>query len=41
MPSTSETGNAKNVANFQVLIAFVTAYGSIPITNEKVYKIQK
>lgn len=27
MASTSETGHAKNVANFQNLIAFVTAYG--------------
>lgn len=29
MPSTSETGHAKNVANFQDLIAFVTGYGAI------------
>ncbi len=28
MASTSETGHAKNVANFQNLIAFVTAYGT-------------
>ena len=28
MASTSETGHAKNVANFQNLIAFVTGYGS-------------
>ena len=28
MKSTSETGHAKNVANFQQLIEFVTAYGS-------------
>ena len=28
MPSTSETGHAKNVANFQDLIAFVTGYGA-------------
>ena len=28
MASTSETGNAKNVANFQNLVAFVTAYGT-------------
>ena len=27
MPSTSETGHAKNVANFQDLISFCTAYG--------------
>jgi hypothetical protein len=27
MPSTSETGHAKNVANLDVLISFVTAYG--------------
>ena len=27
MASTSETGNAKNVANFQDLISFVTGYG--------------
>ncbi|HFG0472267.1 hypothetical protein [Flavobacterium psychrophilum] len=29
MASTSETGHAKNVANFQNLITFVTAYGAI------------
>lgn len=29
MASTSETGHAKNVANFQDLIAFVTGYGTI------------
>lgn len=28
MPSTSEVGHAKNVANFQDLIAFVTGYGT-------------
>ena len=28
MPSTSETGHAKNVANFQDLIEFVTGYGA-------------
>lgn len=28
MASTSETGHAKNVANFQDLIEFVTAYGA-------------
>lgn len=28
MPSTSETGHAKNIANFQDLIAFVTGYGA-------------
>ena len=28
MASTSETGHAKNVANFQSLIAFVTGYGT-------------
>lgn len=28
MASTSETGNAKNVANFENLIAFCTAYGA-------------
>ena len=28
MPSTSETGHAKNVANFRSLIAFVTGYGA-------------
>ena len=28
MPSTSETGHAKNVANFQDLIEFVTGYGT-------------
>jgi hypothetical protein len=28
MPSTSETGHAKNVANFEDLISFCTAYGA-------------
>jgi hypothetical protein len=28
MASTSETGNAKNVANFKVLISFVTGFGA-------------
>lgn len=28
MASTSETGHAKNIANFQTLISFVTSYGS-------------
>lgn len=28
MPSTTETGHAKNVANFRSLIAFVTGYGA-------------
>ena len=28
MASTSETGHAKNVANFQDLIEFVTGYGA-------------
>lgn len=28
MPSTSEVGHAKNVANFQDIIEFVTAYGA-------------
>lgn len=28
MPSTSETGHAKNVANFQDLISFCTGYGA-------------
>ena len=28
MPSTSETGHAKNVANFQDVIAFVIGYGA-------------
>ena len=29
MPSTSETGHAKNVANFQTLIEFVKGYGAV------------
>ncbi len=29
MPSTSETGHAKNVANFEDLISFCTAYGAV------------
>ena len=28
MASTSETGHAKNVANFEDLISFVTGYGA-------------
>ncbi len=28
MPSTSETGHAKNVANFETLISFCTGYGT-------------
>jgi hypothetical protein len=28
MPSTSETGHAKNVANFEILISFCTGYGA-------------
>jgi hypothetical protein len=28
MATTSETGHAKNVANFDELISFVTAYGT-------------
>lgn len=28
MPSTSETGNAKTVANFESLISFCTGYGA-------------
>ncbi len=28
MPSTSETGHAKNIANFQTLISFCTGYGA-------------
>ena len=28
MPSTSETGHAKNAANFKSMIAFVNAYGA-------------
>lgn len=28
MPSTSETGHAKNVANFETLISFCTGYGA-------------
>jgi hypothetical protein len=28
MPSTSETGHAKNVANFETLVSFCTGYGA-------------
>lgn len=28
MPSTSETGHAKNIANFETLISFCIGYGS-------------
>ena len=39
MPSTSETGHAKNVANFQDLIAFVTGYGASYNPNKNALKL--
>ena len=38
MASTSETGHAKNVANFQNLIAFVTGYGATYNPSKKCFK---
>lgn len=39
MTSTSETGHAKNVANFQDLIAFVTGYGATYNPNKNALKL--
>ena len=39
MPSTSETGHAKNVANFQDLISFVTGYGATYNPNKNALKL--
>ena len=39
MPSTSETGHAKNVANFQDLIAFVTGYSASYNPNKNALKL--
>lgn len=39
MPSISETGHAKNVANFQDLIAFVTGYGASYNPNKNALKL--
>lgn len=39
MASTSETGHAKNVANFQDLIAFVTGYGATYNPNKNALKL--
>ena len=39
MASTSETGHAKNVANFQNLIAFVKAYGETYNPSKEALKI--
>ena len=39
MASTSETGHAKNVANFQNLIAFVTGYGATNKTKKNALKL--
>ena len=39
MPSTSEKGHAKNVANFQDLIAFVTGYGATYNPNKNALKL--
>ena len=39
MASTSETGHAKNVANFQDLISFVTGYGATYNPNKNMLKL--
>lgn len=39
MASTSETGHAKNVANFQDLISFVTGYGATYNPNKNTLKL--
>jgi hypothetical protein len=39
MASTSETGHAKNVANFQDLISFVTGYGATYNPNKNALKV--
>jgi len=39
MPSTSETGHAKNVANFQTLISFSTSYGATYNPSRDVLKV--
>jgi hypothetical protein len=39
MASTSETGHAKNVANFQDLISFVTGYGATYKPNKNALKL--
>ena len=39
MASTSETGHAKNVANFQDLISFVTGYGATYNPNKNALKL--
>ena len=39
MASTSETGHAKNVANFQNLIAFVTGYGATYTPSKNALKL--
>lgn len=39
MASTSETGHAKNIANFQDLIAFVVGYGTTYNPSKNTLKI--
>lgn len=39
MASTSETGNAKNVANFEDLISFCTGYGTAYNPNKASIKL--
>ncbi|CAM3852733.1 Tpr-related protein family member [Flavobacterium branchiophilum] len=41
MASTSETGHAKNVANFQQLISFVTGYGAIYNPSKNALKLSQ
>jgi hypothetical protein len=41
MPSHSETGHAKNVANFQDLISFCKGYGIIYNPSKEVLKVVK
>lgn len=41
MASTSERGNAKNVANFQDLISFVTGYGAVYDPSKKTLQLKE
>ncbi len=41
MPSTSETGHAKNVANFETLISFCTGYGATYNPSRDALKVAK
>ncbi len=39
MPSTSETGHAKNVATFETLISFCTGYGATYAPSRNALKV--